>query len=136
MIQKTENLIRKFTSLTGLTQRAVITHGTLYVLLHQPERCDFFHHVIRDFYKSNINPDGGVNMHVVGDEFAFDFVEGPEDNYAPYQFGPYEATQEEPEEEKGIWSEFAEEELLNNHEPIDSQIDTMLQLENEMEMGK
>ena len=57
-------------------------------------------------------------MFFVGDEFAFDFV-------------PEEAKQE------GTWSEFAEEDLLKNQdEPIASQVDTLLQLENEMEIGK
>ena len=35
----------------------------------------------RTFYKENINPDGGVNIYAVGDEFAFDFV--PADAEAP-----------------------------------------------------
>ena len=57
-------------------------------------------------------------MFFVGDEFAFDFV--PEDA-----------------KQTGTYSEFAEEELLQNQgEPVASQIDTLLQLENEMEMGK
>ena len=37
-------------------------------------------------------------MYAVGDEFAFDFVEGNKDNYHS--------------EENGVWSEFAEEEML------------------------
>ena len=100
MQKQIENEIEKFAKLTGLTERVTISHGTLYALLLQPERCDFFHGVIRTFYKDNINEDGGVNMYAVGDEFAFDFVEGNKDNYHS--------------EEKGVWSEFAEEELLNN----------------------
>jgi len=85
MQKQIENEIEKFAKLTGLTERVTIS---------------FFHGVIRTFYKDNINEDGGVNMYAVGDEFAFDFVEGEKDNYHS--------------EEKGIWSEFAEEELLNN----------------------
>jgi hypothetical protein len=100
MQKQIENEIEKFAKLTGLTERVTISHGTLYALLLQPERCDFFHGVIRTFYKDNINEDGGVNMYAVGDEFAFDFVEGEKDNYHSG--------------EKGVWSEFAEEELLNN----------------------
>jgi hypothetical protein len=100
MQKQIENEIEKFAKLTGLTERVTISHGTLYALLLQPERCDFFHGVIRTFYKDNINEDGGVNMYAVGDEFAFDFVEGNKDNYHSG--------------EKGVWSEFAEEELLNN----------------------
>ena len=76
MQKQIENEIEKFAKLTGLTERVTISHGTLYALLLQPERCDFFHGVIRTFYKDNINEDGGVNMYAVGDEFAFDFVEG------------------------------------------------------------
>ena len=81
MQKQIENEIEKFAKLTGLTERVTISHGTLYALLLQPERCDFFHGVIRTFYKDNINEDGGVNMYAVGDEFAFDFVEGDKDNY-------------------------------------------------------
>jgi hypothetical protein len=111
-----------------------ISHGTLYALLLQPERCDFFHGVIRTFYKDNINEDGGVNMYAVGDEFAFDFVEGNKDNYHS--------------EEKGVWSEFAEEELLNNIDEEDespafpsynempSDVDIALNLESDSKEGR
>ena len=81
MQKQIANEIEKFAKLTGLTERVTISHGTLYALLLQPERCDFFHGVIRTFYKDNINEDGGVNMYAVGDEFAFDFVEGDKDNF-------------------------------------------------------
>ena len=81
MQKQIENKIEKFAKSTGLTERVTMSHGTLYVLLLQPERCDFFHNVVRTFYKDNINPEGGVNMYAVGDEFAFDFVEGDKDNY-------------------------------------------------------
>ena len=81
MQKQIENKIEKFAKSTGLTERVTMSHGTLYVLLLQPERCDFFHNVVRTFYKDNINPEGGVDMHPVGDEFAFDFVEGDKDNY-------------------------------------------------------
>ena len=81
MLKTIENKLEKFAKTTGLTERVTISHGTLYALLVQPERCDFFHNVIRTFYKENINPEGGVNMYAVGDEFAFDFVEGDKDNY-------------------------------------------------------
>ena len=74
MLKTIENKLEKFAKTTGLTERVTISHGTLYALLIQPERCDFFHNVIRTFYKDNINPEGGVNMYAVGDEFAFDFV--------------------------------------------------------------
>ena len=81
MLKNIENKLEKFAKTTGLTERVTISHGTLYALLLQPERCDFFHNVIRTFYKENINPEGGVNMYAVGDEFAFDFV--PADAEAP-----------------------------------------------------
>ena len=71
MQKEISNKIEKFAKLTGLTERVTISHGTLYVTLLQPERCDFFHEIIRTFYKDNINPEGGVNMYAVGDEFAF-----------------------------------------------------------------
>jgi len=57
------------------------THGTLYLNLENDRDCDFIHAEIRTFYKDNINAEGGVNMYAVGDEFAFDFVEGTKDNY-------------------------------------------------------
>ena len=81
MLDKIEKQIIDFTRLTGLAERITMSHGTLYVTLHQPEQCDHFHKVIRTFYVDNINQDGGVNMYAVGDEFAFDFV--PADKEAP-----------------------------------------------------
>ena len=133
MQKQIENKIQEFAKLTGLTERVTMSHGTLYVLLLQPERCDFFHNVVRTFYKDNINPEGGVDMHPVGDEFAFDFVEGDKDNYHA---------------EGGLWSEFAEEELLNNIDEEDEspafpsynempdEVDTILNLEAEAREGK
>ena len=81
MLKTIEKRIIDFSRLTGLTERITMSHGTLYVTLIQPERCDHFHKVIRTFYKDQINNEGGVNMYAVGDEFAFDFV--PEDREAP-----------------------------------------------------
>ena len=133
MQKQIENKIQEFAKLTGLTERVTMSHGTLYALLLQPERCDFFHGVVRTFYKDNINPEGGVDMHPVGDEFAFDFVEGDKDNYHA---------------EGGLWSEFAEEELLNNIDEEDEspafpsynempdEVDTILNLEAEAREGK
>ena len=98
--------------------RLEMIHGTLYAKLKNDSDCNSLHKKLERFYRKNINPSGAVNMFFVGDEFAFDFV--PEDA-----------------KQKGTWSEFAEEELLQNQgEPVASQIDTLLQLENEMEMGK
>ena len=113
MQKQIENKIQKFTKLTGLAQRVTMSHGTLYVLLLQPERCDFFHGAIRTFYKDNINPEGGVNMHIVGDEFAFDFVEGDKDNYV------------------GEGDTY-----MGSIEPLDSIVDTMMNLEADAKEGK
>ena len=122
MLKTVEKRIVEFAKDTGLTERREIVHGTLYVKLHEDKECDHFHKVIRTFYIDNINPEGGVNMYSVGDEFAFDFV--PEDREAPVLTD---------EEEKGIWSEFAEEEMFNN---MPDEIDTLLNLQAESKRGK
>ena len=67
--------------LSGIVQRIQMTNGTMYLVLDKPGDCDFVHKEIRTFYKENINPEGGVNMYAVGDEFALDFV--PADAEAP-----------------------------------------------------
>ena len=122
MFKKIEKQILEFAKETGLTERIEIVHGTLYVKLWENVECDHFHKMIRTFYKKQINNEGGVNMYAVGDEFAFDFV--PEDREAPVFTD---------EEEKGVWSEFAEEELENN---MPDEVDTELQLEIEQLRGK
>ena len=70
MLKTVEKRIVEFAKDTGLTERREIVHGTLYVKLHEDKECDHFHKVIRTFYIDNINPEGGVNMYSVGDEFA------------------------------------------------------------------
>ena len=122
MLKTVEKRIVEFAKDTGLTERREIVHGTLYVKLHEDKECDHFHKVIRTFYIDNINPEGGVNMYSVGDECAFDFV--PADR---------EASVLTDEEEKGIWSEFAEEEMFNN---MPDDVDTILNLEAESKRGK
>ena len=122
MLKTVEKRIVEFAKDTGLTERREIVHGTLYVKLHEDKECDHFHKVIRTFYIDNINPEGGVNMYSVGDEFAFDFV--PADR---------EASVLTDEEEKGIWSEFAEEEMFNN---MPDDVDKILNLEAESKRGK
>ena len=117
MLKTIENKLEKFAKISGLTERVTISHGTLYALLVQPERCDFFHNVIRTFYKDNINPEGGVNMYAVGDEFAFDFVEGNKDNY-------FDETDESP-----AFPSYTD-------EPLDSIVDTMMDLEADAKEGK
>ena len=111
-------------------KRHEFVHGTLYLKLEEDRDCDFIHTEIRKFYKGYIDPEGGVNMYAVGDEFAFDFV--PEDR----------------ENKNGVWSEFAEEELLNNIDEEDEspafpsynempdEVDTILNLEAEAKEGK
>ena len=134
MFKKIEKQILEFAKDTGLTERREIVHGTLYVKLHEEKECDHFHKVIRTFYKEQINNEGGVNMYAVGDEFAFDFV--PEDREAPV-FSDEEYSGKEDmmpsDVDKGIWSEFAEEELLNN---IPEDVDTMLDLMNDAKEGR
>ena len=138
MYKKIEKKIESFVraELAGV-HRIDFVHGTLYLTLDKPSHCDFIHKEIRTYYKENINPEGGVNMYAVGDEFAFDFV--PEDREAPV-FNDEDYSGKEgmmPDDiDNGVWSEFAEEELLNNQEPDDSKIDTAMQLEIESLKGK
>ena len=134
MFKKIEKQILEFAKDTGLTERREIVHGTLYVKLHEEKECDHFHEVIRTFYKEQINNEGGVNMYAVGDEFAFDFV--PEDREAPvFSDEDYSGKEDmmPSDVDKGIWSEFAEEELLNN---IPEDVDTMLDLEADAKEGR
>ena len=78
-------------------------------------------------------------MYAVGDEFAFDFV--PEDREAPVFVEPYSEEKYSGKEimdptdidDTGIWSEVAEEEMLNN---MPDEVDTELQLEIEQLRGK
>ena len=123
MEKKVEKQLESFVraELAGV-HRIEMIHGTMYLVLDKPGDCDFIHREIRKFYKENINPEGGVNMYAVGDEFAFDFV--PEDRETPVFTD---------EEEKGIWSEFAEEGLEKD---LPDDVDTLLNLEEEMKRGK
>ena len=75
-------------------------------------------------------------MYAVGDEFAFDFV--PEDREQSWKFiNDEEYSGKEgmmPDDiDKGIWSDFAEEGLM---EDMPDDVDTLLELENEMKRGK
>jgi hypothetical protein len=73
-------------------------------------------------------------MYAVGDEFAFDFV--PEESEAPV-FSDEDYSGKEgmmPDDiDKGIWSEFAEDEMLNN---MPDEVDTIMNLEAESKRGK
>ncbi len=84
--------------LSGIVQRIQMSHGTMYLVLDKPGDCDFVHKEIRTFYKENINPEGGVNMYFVGDEFAFDFV--PAESEIPLYEG--EKIRDEAKEESDI----------------------------------
>ena len=140
MEKKVEKQLESFVraELAGV-HRIEMIHGTMYLVLDKPGDCDFIHTEIRKFYKENINPEGGVNMYAVGDEFAFDFV--PEDREAPVFVEPYSEEKYSGKEimdptetdYTGTWSEFAEEELLNN---MPDEVDTELQLEIEQLRGK
>ena len=134
MLKKIEKRILDFAKDTGLTDRREMVHGTLYVKLHEEKECDTFHKVLRTFFKEQIDNEGGVNMYAVGDEFAFDFV--PEDREAPV-FSDEDYSGREgmmPDDiDKGVWSEFAEEEILNN---MPDEVDTEMQLEIEQMKGK
>ena len=140
MFKEVENKIERFVraELAGV-HRIDFVHGTLYLTLDKPSDCDFIHKEIRKYYKEFINPEGGVNMYAVGDEFAFDFV--PEDREAPVFVEPYSEEKYSGKEimdptdidDTGIWSEFAEEEMLNN---MPDEVDTELQLEIEQLRGK
>ena len=145
MFKKIEKQIESFVraELAGI-HRIDFVHGTLYLTLDKPSLCDFIHREIRKFYKENINPEGGVNMYAVGDEFAFDFV--PEDREAPVFSDEEYSGKEEMDptdmDDKGIWSEFAEEGLLGDFglngytdEEL-SDIDVQMQLEAEALRGK
>jgi hypothetical protein len=73
-------------------------------------------------------------MYAVGDEFAFDFV--PQDREAPvFSDEDYSGKEDmmPSDVDKGIWSEFAEEELMNN---MPEDVDTMLDLMNDAKEGR
>ena len=112
-------------------KRHEFVHGTLYLKLEEDRDCDFIHTEIRKFYKGYIDPEGGVNMYAVGDEFAFDFV--PEDREAPAFDDEDESPAFPSYEEKGVWSEFAEEEQYRN---MPDEVDLMLNLQDEQKRGK
>ena len=129
----TKKILDFVDTLQEITRKEMV-HGTLYVTLEDDRVCDIIHTEIRNHYRDNINPEGGVNMYAVGDEFAFDFV--PEDREAPVFCDEDYSGKEDmmpSDVDKGIWSEFAEEELLNN---IPEDVDTMLDLEADAKEGR
>ena len=118
MQKKIEKQLEQFvrSQVAGI-HRIQMTNGTMYLLLDKPSDCDFVHKELRTFYKENINPEGGVNMYAVGDEFAFDFVEGNKDNY-------FDETDESP-----AFPSYTD-------EPLDSIADTIMNLEADAKEGK
>ena len=139
MFKNVEKQILDFVDTLPEVKRREVVHGTLYVTLEDEKDCDIIHYTIRDFYRKKINPEGGVNMYALSEEFAFDFV--PEDREAPVFVEPYSEEKYSGKEimdptetdYSGTWSEFAEEELLNN---MPDEVDTELQLEIEQLRGK
>ena len=114
-----ENKILTFANELGGITRSEMVHGTLYIKLERDSDCDYIHREIRNHYRQFINPEGGVNMYAVGDEFAFDFV--PEDREAPVF-----AREDEDEDEDEI--KLTEQEM--------AEIDTLLDLENDAKEGR
>ena len=127
MLKTIEKKIQLFIQGIGGIQRQEIVHGTLYLKLEDDRDCDFIHTEIRKFYREFINPEGGVNMYAVGDEFAFDFV--PEDSEAPvFTDG---------EEEKGVWSDFAEEGLAEDFgDELEAEAEIQMQLDQDAKEGR
>ncbi len=121
MQKQIEKRIQSFVEGLGGITRSEMMNGTLFIKLDRESDCDFIHTELRDFYREYINPEGGVNMHYVGDEFAFDFV--PEDA----------ETKTNDTEENGVWSEFAEEDQYKN---MPDEVDLMLNLLEEQKKGK
>jgi hypothetical protein len=119
MDNNTEKKILTFANELGGITRTDMVHGTLYIKLERDSDCDHIHREIRNHYKEFINPEGGVNMYAVGDEFAFDFV--PEDREAPVF-----AREDEDEDEDEI--------KLTEQE--EAEIDTLLDLQNDAKEGR
>ena len=83
MDKKIMRKINLFLDGLGGIKRRAFFHGTLHMVLHNDSECDFYKTELRKFYREFINPAGGVNMYLVGDEFVFDFVpeEAEQHNY-------------------------------------------------------
>ena len=145
MFKNVEKQILDFVDTLPEVKRREVVHGTLYVTLEDEKDCDIIHYTIRDFYRKKINPEGGVNMYALSEEFAFDFV--PEDREAPVFNDEVYSGKEDmmPSDiDKGVWSEFAEEGLAGDFglDPDNftdeqlSDIDIQMQLEAESKRGK
>ena len=136
MLKKIEKKIESFVraELAGV-HRIDFVHGTLYLTLDKPSLCDFIHKEIRTFYKENINPEGGVNMYAVGDEFAFDFV--PEDREAPvFSDEDYSGKEEmDPTEMDDGTSDFGLD-AVDLTEQEEAELDVLMNLQAESQRGK
>ena len=106
MQKNIERQILLFTEATGLTKKAEVVHGTLFVKFNNPQDKWFFRRALRNFCRIFINRDTGINANEVGEEFAYDIV---------------------PEKDERNW---------NKVEPLASTVDTYLELANEMTEGK
>ena len=116
MLKDIENKILTFANGLGGITRTDMVHGTLYIKLERDSDCDYIHREIRNHYREFINPEGGVNMYAVGDEFAYDFV--PEDREAP------------------VFMREDEEEEIKLTEQEEAEIDTLLDLQNDAKEGR
>ena len=106
MHKNIERQILLFTEATGLTKKAEVVHGTLFVKFNNPQDKWFFRRALRNFCRIFINRDTGINANDVGEEFAYDIV---------------------PAKDERNW---------NQVEPLASTVDTYLELANEMTEGK
>jgi len=127
MQKQIEKQIQTFIEGIGGITRSEMMNGTLYIKLDQEADCDFIHTELRQFYREFINPEGGVNMNYVGDEFAFDFV--PEASET--KIG------DEDEDESPAFPSYNE--LPGEDEQLASmpdEVDIWLNLQDEMKRGK
>ena len=106
MQKQIERQILLFTEATGVTKRAEVVHGTLFVKFNNPQDKEWLRKSLKNFCKIFINRDTGINANEVGEEFAYDIV---------------------PEKDERNW---------NKVEPLASKVDTYLELANEMTEGK
>ena len=106
MQKQIERQILLFTEATGVTKRAEVVHGTLFVKFNNPQDKEWFRKSLKNFCKIFINRDTGINANDVGDEFAYYIVPEKDERHG------------------------------NKVEPLASKVDTYLELANEMTEGK
>jgi hypothetical protein len=128
MLKDIENKILTFANELGGITRTEIVHGTLYIKLERDSDCDYIHREIRNHYREFINPEGGVNMYAVGDEFAFDFV--PEDRETP-------VFTDEKDNHKGVDMEALTDDITEDAmNDMPSEVDIALNLEADSKEGR